>query len=97
MLEENVFRWLEKSNIVPILKRDSKNLIKKLSIYQSPNFQWSFWKDLYSLLYYFIQNKPFTECQSGFISGDSFVAQILLVTHQIYKSFDFFFFLKFFF
>ena len=39
MLDENVFRWLEKSNIVPILKRDSKNLIKKLSIYQSPNFQ----------------------------------------------------------
>ena len=39
MLEENVFRGLEKSNIVPILERDSKNLIKKLSIYQSPYFQ----------------------------------------------------------
>ena len=37
---------------------------------------------------YFIQNKLFTECQSGFIPGDSCVAQLLSVTHEIYKSFD---------
>ena len=32
--------------------------------------------------------KLFTECQSGFIPGDSCVAQLLSVTHEIYKSFD---------
>ena len=31
--------------------------------------------------------KLFTECQSGFIPGDSCVAQLLSVTHEIYKSF----------
>ena len=37
---------------------------------------------------YFIQNKLFTDCQSGFIPGDSCVAQLLSITHEIYKSFD---------
>ena len=41
-----------------------------------------------SLFNYFIQNKLFTECQSGFIPGDSCVAQLLSITHEIYKSFD---------
>ena len=40
-----------------------------------------------SLFNYFIQNKPFTECQSGFISGDSCVGQLLSITHELYKSF----------
>ena len=35
-----------------------------------------------------MQNKLFTECQSGFIPGDSCVAQLQSVTHEIYKSFD---------
>ena len=39
-------------------------------------------------LNYFIQNKLFTESQSGFIPGDSCVAQLLPITHEIYKSFD---------
>ena len=29
----------------------------------------------------------FTECQSGFIPGDSCVSQLLSITHKIYKSF----------
>ena len=35
-----------------------------------------------------MQNKLFTECQSDFIPGDSCVAQLLSITHEIYKSFD---------
>ena len=35
-----------------------------------------------------MQNKLFTECQSGFIPADSYVAQLLSITHEIYKSFD---------
>ena len=37
---------------------------------------------------YFRQNNLFTECQSGFIPGDSCVAQLLSITHEIYQSFD---------
>ena len=40
------------------------------------------------LFNYFMQNKLFTECQSGFIPGDSSVAQLLSNTHESYKSFD---------
>ena len=35
-----------------------------------------------------MQNKLFTECQSGFIPGDSCIAQLLSITHEIYKIFD---------
>ena len=35
-----------------------------------------------------MQNKLFTECQSGFIPGDSCVAQLLSIKREIYKSFD---------
>ena len=35
-----------------------------------------------------MQNKLFTECQSGLIPGDSSVAQLLSITHEIYKHFD---------
>ena len=37
---------------------------------------------------YFRQNNLFTECQFGFILGDSCVAQLLSVTNEIYQSFD---------
>ena len=83
MLEEGVFpdEW-KKSNVVPIHKRDSKNLVKnhRPIILESPMFN--------SLWNYFIQYKFFTECQSRFIPGDSCVAQLLSITHEIYKSFD---------
>ena len=35
-----------------------------------------------------MQNKLFTDCQSRFIPGGSCVAQLLLITHEIYKGFD---------
>ena len=35
-----------------------------------------------------MQNKLITECPLGFIPGDSCVAQLLSITHEIYKSFD---------
>ena len=41
-----------------------------------------------SLYNYLMQNKLFAECQSGFIPGDSCVAQLLSITFEIYKSFD---------
>ena len=37
---------------------------------------------------FFLQNKLFTPCQSGFVPGDSCVSQLLSIKHEIYKSFD---------
>ena len=81
----------KKSNIVQCHKKDSKNLIKNyrpislLSIFRKV-----FERLIYNSLYkYFIQDKLFTECQSGFMPGDSCAAQLLSITHEIYKSFDY--------
>ena len=41
------------------------------------------------MLNYFIQSKLFTQCQSGFIPGDSCVSKLLSITHEICKSFDY--------
>ena len=35
-----------------------------------------------------MQNKLFTDCQSGFMPCDSCVLQLLSITHVIYRSFD---------
>ena len=37
---------------------------------------------------FFRQNNLFAKCQSGFIPGDSNVAQLLSITHEIYQRFD---------
>ena len=41
-----------------------------------------------ALFNFFLQNKLFTPCQSGFILCDSCVSQLLSITHEIYQSFD---------
>ena len=40
-----------------------------------------------SMFIHFKQNNLFTKCQSGFNPGDSCVAQVLSITHEIYQSF----------
>ena len=37
---------------------------------------------------YFTQNELFIGCKSGFIPGDSCVAELLSITREIYKRFD---------
>ena len=91
MIEEVVFPddW-KKNNVVPIHKRDSKNFIKNYRpISLVPIFSKIFERFKFNSLFnYIIQRKLFTECQPGFIPGDSCVAQHLSITHEIYKSFD---------
>ena len=41
-----------------------------------------------ALLNFFVQNRLFADCQSGFIPGDSCVLQLLSITQDIHKSFD---------
>ena len=91
MLEEGIFpEDLKKSNVAPVHKKDSTNLVKNdRPISLLPIFSKIFERLIFnSLINYFMQNKLFTECQSGFIPGDSCVAQFLSITREIYKSFD---------
>ena len=88
----NISRRLYKINIVPIHKKESKNLISPKN-YRPISFRPIFSNLLEVLIFksvfnYFRQNNLFTECQFGFIPGDSCVAQLLSPTHEIYKSFD---------
>ena len=81
---------MEKSNIVPTHKKKSKNLIKN---YRPISLLPIFSKILERLTFnsvfnFFKQNNLFTKFQSGFILGDSCVAQLLSITHEIYQSFD---------
>ena len=79
----------EKSNVVSIHKKGSKNLIKNYQpISLLPIFNNVFERFKFiSLFNYFIQNKLFTDCQSGFIPSDSCVAGLLSITLEIHKSF----------
>ena len=91
IINEGVFPedW-KKSNVVPIHIKESKNLIKNSRpISLLPIFSKVFERLVINALFnFFLQNKLFTPCQSGFIPGDSCVSQLLSITHEIYKSFD---------
>ena len=80
----------KKSNIVPCLKNENKNLIKNYRLISLLPIFSKLFETLTdnSLENYFMQNKLFTNCQSGFMPGDSCVSQLLSVIHEIYKSFD---------
>ena len=91
MLEVGIFpdNW-KKSNTVPVQKKGSTSLIKNycpISLVPifSKTSEWLIFNSLYN---YFIHNKLFTECQSGVIPGDSWGAQLLSITHEIYQGFD---------
>ena len=93
MLEEGIFLedW-KKSNVVPVYKKESKYLIKNCQpISLIPIFSKIFERVIVNFLFnYFMQNKLFTKFQSEFIPADPCVAQVVSITHEIYKSFDFF-------
>ena len=92
MLEEGIFPddW-KKSNVVPVHKKESTNLIKSYRpISLLPIFSKIFERLIFNSLFnYFMQNKLFTECQSGFIPDDSCVTQLVSITLEIYQSFDY--------
>ena len=86
LINEGVFpsfiKDCKKSNVAPIHKKESQNLITN---YQPINllqiFRQAFERLVFNvLLNFFSQNKLFTPCQSGFITGDSCVSQLPLFT-----------------
>ena len=80
----------KKANIISVHKKESKNClnnyrpIRQLSIF-SKIIERLILKAPFNV---FVQNQLFTDCQSGFIPGDSCISQLLFITQKVHKSFD---------
>ena len=76
------------SNIVPIHKKESENLIKNYRLISLlPILTKILEKFIFNLIFnHFMQNKFFTECQSGLTPGVLCFPQLLCITYEIYKS-----------
>ena len=89
-LKENKFPevW-KKANIVPVHKKEDKNLIRNYrSVSLLPIFSKIYERVVCNALFnYFKDNKLFTSFQSGFLLGDSYIAQLLSIIHEIQTAF----------
>ena len=90
-MKKGIFSGIwEKGNIIPALKKEVKALI---NYYRPISFLLVFGeifeRVIYnSLLNYFLSNKLFIPSQSGFLPGDSCIAQLLPIIHEIQTAFD---------
>ena len=80
----------KKSNVVLVHKREDRMLVKNYRpISLLPIFRKMFERVIYnSLSNYFQNNRLFTLSQSGFLPGDSCIAQLLSIIHEIQTAFD---------
>ena len=80
----------KKANVIPIHKKDSKNLLKNYRpISLLPICGKIFEKCIYNTIYsYFENNNLFSPYQSGFRKQDSCVSQLLAITHEIFNNFN---------
>ena len=80
----------QKANVVPVHKKEEKTLVKNYRpISLLPIFSKIFERVIYNSIFnYFISNKLFTPSQSGFLPGDSCIAQLLSIIHEIQTAFD---------
>ena len=78
------------SNVVPAHKKEEKIFLKNYRpISLLPIFSKIFERVIYNSLFnHFVSNKLFTPSQSGFLAGDSCIAQLLSIIHEIQTSFD---------
>ena len=83
------FRIIEKkANVVPVHKKESKNLVKNYRpISLLPIFGKTFERVIFKNLFNY-KNQLFTKCQSVFLPGDSCISQLLSIGHDINCSFD---------
>ena len=73
----------------PFTKKKIKLIKRYRPISLLPAFSKVFERIIFNSLFnYFIENKLFTDCQTGFLPGDSCILQLFSITHEIYKSFD---------
>ena len=80
----------KKGNVVPIHKKDDKQYLKNYRpISLLPICGKTFEKLVFNeMLRFFIENELISPNQSGFKPGDPCINQLLVITHEIYKSFD---------
>ena len=78
------------ANVVPIHKKEEKKLLKNYRpISLLPIFSKIFERVIYNSLFnHFVCNKLSTPSQSGFLPGDSCIAQLLSIIHEIQTSLD---------
>ena len=91
-LQKIVFEESLKSGqyVVPVHKKEDKTLVKNYRpISLLPIFSKIFERIIYNSIFnYFHSNKLFTPSQSGFLPGDSCIAQLLSIIHEIQNAFD---------
>ena len=81
---------MEKANLVPIHKKEDKTLIKN---YRPISFLSIFGKIFERVIYnslfnYFLSNTLFVPSQSGFLTGDSSIAQLLSIIREMQTAID---------
>ena len=90
-LQKGIFPEIwKKANVVPIYKKEDKNLIKNYHpIILLPIFGKLFERVIYNFLFnYFLRNKHFTPSESGFLPGVSRISQLPSIIHEIQTAFD---------
>ena len=80
----------KKANVAPVHKKEEQNLLKDYRPISLPAIFSKVFERLiyYSLFNHFIGNEIFTPLQSGFLPGDSCIAQLLTIFHEIQTNFD---------
>ena len=80
----------KKGNVVPIHKKDDKQCLKNYHpISLLPICGKIFEKLIFIEMFkFFIENKLISRNQSEFKPSDSYINQLLAITHEIHKSFD---------
>ena len=83
-------KFWKKANVVPVHKKEDKTLVKNYRpISLLPIFGKIFERVIYNSIFnYFISNKLFTPSQSVFLPGDSCIAQLLSIIHEVQSAFD---------
>ena len=80
----------KRGNILPVHKKKSNNLAKNYRpINLLPICSKIFERLIYNSLFkHLTENNLLNKSQSGFLPGDSYISQLLCITHEIYQSFD---------
>ena len=90
-IQEGIFPdcW-KKANVVPVHKKESKNLLKNYRPFSLlPIFGKIYGRMIFKELFnHFNQNQLFTKCQYGFFRGNSCMLQLLYIVHEINSPFD---------
>ena len=86
----NVSRNLEKGSVIPVHKKESRQLKKNYRpISLLPICGKSFEKNIFDVIYkHLMDSDLLTPNQSGFRPGDSRINQLLYITHKIFTVFE---------